>query len=232
MKQLKKIKNKIVFEKYYDPGFNWSNPVIYEQKFSKSFIKEFKDKIDWPFYFLYSKFTFSELKYLYKNYPKVFTEDTFDSLCITRYWTFKEIEYFFDKLSLGLLFQFNNKNMSTNTLIKLIEKVGVDNIKKSYWFDISFSQLPETFIKKFKDYIDWTIFLENNKCSEKFLIKYEKYLDWTAVSQWQDLSESFIEKYQKKVNWFEIFQGQELSEEFCKRWKYKYDEFCENNYIN
>ena len=232
MKQLKKIKNKIVFEKYYDPGFNWCNPAIYEQKFSKSFIKEFKDKIDWHFYFLYSKFTFSELKYLYKNYPEKFTEDIFDSLCITRYWAFKEIEYFFDKLSLGLLFQFNNKNMSTNTLIKLIEKVGVDNIKKSYWFDISFSQLPENFIKKFKDYIDWTIFLENNKCSEKFLIKYEKYLDWTAVSQWQDLSESFIEKYQKKVNWFEIFQGQELSEEFCKRWKYKYDEFCENNYIN
>ena len=38
--------------------------------------------------------------------------------------------------------------MSTNTLIKLIEKVGVDNIKKSYWLDISFSQLPEIFIKK------------------------------------------------------------------------------------
>lgn len=169
MKHLKKIKNKIEIEKYYNPGFNWYNPAIYKQKFSKSFIKEFKNKIDWSCYFLYSKNIFSELKYLYTHYPEIFTKNIFEFLTIDRYWTFNEIEYFFDKLPLDLLFHFYSKHMSTNTLIKLIEKIGVDNIKKSNWINISVCQLPETFIEKFKDYINWEAFLENNKCSEKFL---------------------------------------------------------------
>ena len=44
MKQLKDIKKKLEWEKYYNPEFDWDNYTFYiEQKLSEDFIKKFKD---------------------------------------------------------------------------------------------------------------------------------------------------------------------------------------------
>ena len=51
MKQFKDIKKKIEWEQYYDPNFNWNNPILYscDNNLSEEFIREFKDKVDWEY---------------------------------------------------------------------------------------------------------------------------------------------------------------------------------------
>ena len=48
MKHIKDIKNKIEWEKYYNPNFNWHSVQLYSKNIlSEDFIREFKDKVDW-----------------------------------------------------------------------------------------------------------------------------------------------------------------------------------------
>ena len=48
MKQIKNIKNKLEWEKYYDPTFDWDDYTLYtDNNLSEDFIREFQDKVDW-----------------------------------------------------------------------------------------------------------------------------------------------------------------------------------------
>ena len=50
MKQIKDIKNKISWEEYYNPDFNWSDFNFYRNnQLSEDFIIEFKDKVWWRY---------------------------------------------------------------------------------------------------------------------------------------------------------------------------------------
>ena len=50
MKHFKDIKKKLEWQKYYDPDFNWNNPIFYfDNDLSEDFIREFKDKVDWKY---------------------------------------------------------------------------------------------------------------------------------------------------------------------------------------
>ena len=56
MKHLKDIKNKIKWEKYYDPDFDWDNIQFYKENvLSEDFIREFKDKVNWHLISCYQK---------------------------------------------------------------------------------------------------------------------------------------------------------------------------------
>ena len=56
MKQIKDIKRKLEWEKYYDPTFNWNNHTFYyENKLTEDFIREFKDYVDWWYVSKYQK---------------------------------------------------------------------------------------------------------------------------------------------------------------------------------
>ena len=56
MKQLKNIKNKISWEKYYNPDFSWNDyPFYKDNKLSEDFIREFQDKINWWYVSKYQK---------------------------------------------------------------------------------------------------------------------------------------------------------------------------------
>lgn len=48
MKQIKDIKNKLKWEEYYDPTFDWDCIIYYKNsELTEDFIREFKDKVDW-----------------------------------------------------------------------------------------------------------------------------------------------------------------------------------------
>ena len=67
MKHLKYIKNKLDWEKYYDPNFEWNDYTFYSRnKLSEDFIREFQDKIDWSSISIgpNSRFYFSQFKIL------------------------------------------------------------------------------------------------------------------------------------------------------------------------
>ena len=56
MKQLKNIKNKLKWEDYYNPDFDWNNQSFYvKNKLSEDFIREFKDKVNWKYISEYQK---------------------------------------------------------------------------------------------------------------------------------------------------------------------------------
>ena len=82
MKQIKDIKNKIEWEKYYDPDFDWSNYAFYRNnKLSEDFIREFKDKVDWEHISYYQK--------LSEDFIREF-KDRVDWMMISRYKTLSE----------------------------------------------------------------------------------------------------------------------------------------------
>lgn len=48
MKQLKDIKNKLNWQKYYNPDFDWDDENFYNENIlSIEFLKQFQDKINW-----------------------------------------------------------------------------------------------------------------------------------------------------------------------------------------
>ena len=51
MKQIKDIKNKIEWEEYYNPDFNWNSSDLYvsNNTLTEDFIREFKDRVNWEF---------------------------------------------------------------------------------------------------------------------------------------------------------------------------------------
>ena len=75
MKQFKDIKNKLKWEKYYDPDFDWFDWTVNTFYMSmnndisedfEDFIREFKDKVDWT--------CISEYKKLSENFIREFKD--------------------------------------------------------------------------------------------------------------------------------------------------------------
>lgn len=221
MKQFKDIKNRLVWEEYYNPDFNWNTYNVYMKNtdISVKFINTFYDKINWTELFTYHEFTYAEIRKLYIKHSKYFSS-TIWSLIVSLNWlTFRFISEFYDKLPVYDLLDF--QNFSVKTLKLIIEKYG-DSLTQNEWKAISkYPKLTKGLIEKYKDKLDLNIILMYHNMPENWLIKNIDRLNWTMISRWQNLSEKFIEKYQDKVDWVEIFQCQELSKEFCKKFKYK-----------
>lgn len=84
-----------------------------------------------------------------------------------------------------------------------------------FWDRISHQQLPEKFIEKYYNKINWTfISYCNRNLSEQFIEKFQNRVDWLYISCYHKLSEEFIEKFQDKVIWYYVFQEQKLSVKF------------------
>ena len=50
MKHINKVKQKLEWEKYYDPDFDWNNYCLYVNgDLTEDFIEEFADKVDWHY---------------------------------------------------------------------------------------------------------------------------------------------------------------------------------------
>lgn len=80
-------------------------------------------------------------------------------------------------------------------------------------------KLYEAFIEKYKNDINWDSIVKYQDLSEDFIEKHKKLIDWNYISEYQRLSESFIEKHIRKINWNFISEHQKLSESFIKKHK-------------
>ncbi len=56
-------------------------------------------------------------------------------------------------------------------------------------------ELPESFIRDFKDFVDWSSVSKYSKMSEKFILKFKDKVDWHNILRYQDVSLSFKYKY-------------------------------------
>ena len=67
MKQIKDIKNKLEWEQYYNPEFDWNDHDFYRNnKLTEDFIREFQDKVNW--------FDISEYQKLSENFIREFID--------------------------------------------------------------------------------------------------------------------------------------------------------------
>lgn len=166
MKQLKNIKKKLKWEKYYDPDFNWHNELFYMNFiFSEEFIDEFKNKIDWEQLSILC--IFSE-KQLIKYKDKV---DWYIAVGIQKINETIIRECLIDlndscKRSIfQSMFEFNKLSEAF-----LEELINIDpNEDFVDWYYISrYQTLSEDFIRKYKDKVYWKYILLNQKISEEF----------------------------------------------------------------
>ena len=120
----------------------------------------------------------------------------------------------------------NEKNEEKITVKKAIKELaevygitGEEYENCNTWYDLSRMLLPENFIEKHSDEIDWENISSYQKLSQKFIGKHADNVDWLEICIYQKLSEGFIEKYADKVNWICISIYQKLSENFIRKYK-------------
>ena len=100
MKQIKDVKNKIKWEQYYDPTFDWTDYAFYRNnKLSEDFIREFKDKVDWG--------SISEYQKLSEDFIREF-QDKVNWYYISEYQKLSEdfIKEFKNKVDWYLIFKY------------------------------------------------------------------------------------------------------------------------------
>lgn len=116
--------------------------------------------------------------------------------------------------------------MTTTEMIKGLQDgtLGEEALRQEDWERISRSSgLPEDFIRRYKDKVDWLMVLQYQKLSEG-LLREQAAEDgvqghWDAVSIWQDLTDSFIHDFARKVNWMAVCEYQRLTEDFIEAHK-------------
>ena len=94
------------------------------------------------------------------------------------------------------------------------------------WHDLSRMPLPENFIEKHTDDVEWNWISAYQKLSETFIEKHVVKINWISISCCQKLSENFIEKHVDDVNWISIYICQKLSEGFIEKYADKVDWDC------
>ncbi len=112
--------------------------------------------------------------------------------------------------------------MITTTLNSAKKEYGLTSEKYSdsdTWYELSCLPLPEDFIWKYRNKVNWYGVSRYSELSENFIKKCQDYVDWTCISRYQKLSEKFISKFRDKVNWTEITMSQYLSEKFIGKFK-------------
>ena len=117
-----------------------------------------------------------------------------------------------------------NKNKHFWNYITLYQKLNESFIREFKdilnWYNISeYQKLSESFIREFKDNVKWDYISKYQKLSEKFIREFKDYVEWIHISRYQKLSEEFIRKFKYKLNWFNISQYQKLSDEFWNEFK-------------
>ncbi len=91
------------------------------------------------------------------------------------------------------------------------------NADKLNWDLISrYQKLSEVFIREFKSELDWYYISRNQKLSESFIREFQHRVSWSGVSEHQTLSEDFIIEFQNKVQWDKILKHQKVSDNFRK----------------
>ena len=237
MKQLKDIKNKIEWEKYRDPSFNWDDRSFYENNnhLAEDFIREFYTKVNWN----------------YLSYFQIdLSEDILNDFMYLWNWF-----YIFQtiKVSEKLLRVIVQKVEIPNNLWRVIsqyQKLSEDFIRDHQehilWHEVSrYQKLSESFIEEFSHKVDWynisryqTLsedFIENNvfhrmraqdivqyqKLSDAFVLKHFKNYfncDIYGIIKYQKLNEdtikAFIKMFQYNYEWLTLVQKQNLSEAF------------------
>ena len=248
MKQIKDIKNKIEWEQYYSPDFDWANIAFYANNIlSEEFIREFQDKINWKHVSRCQKLSEDFIREFQDkvNWKEIswnqkLSEDFIREFQDKVYWnnissfqTLSEnfIKEFQDKVHWNNIFQHKKltesflKNDFPN-LPKTQDIFMLQNLNIAFIFQDLSEEIIRIFIDKYKAHkklsiIDWNKISQYQILSENFIREFKDKVNWERISQYQTLSEDFIREFKDKVDWDSISKCQKLSEEFIEEFKHK-----------
>ena len=218
MKYLKNVKNKLDWEKYYNPEFNWNSREFYfNNNLSEEFIEEFYKKINWQY-----------LSYFYSP-----SENLMNNFLYFWNWTYV-LQHV--KVSEFLLRNVIDKIIIDKNCWKVISQhqtLSEDFIRefkdKLDWGEICRNQkLSEDFIKEFKNKITIYEICRYQKLSKEFIEELLHNISEYSVSakstailiqailKFQKLSDDFIKRNVGiffRDNIYDIFRYQKLSED-------------------
>jgi len=92
-------------------------------------------------------------------------------------------------------------------------RIEMKNILNVYGITLEDSN-EKSFIRQFKDSVDWDFISQSQKLSESFIREFKDSVNWDYISTYQKLSECFIKEFKGSVNWVRISEFQKLSIEF------------------
>lgn len=78
----------------------------------------------------------------------------------------------------------------------------------------SIRPLPQSFMKKWADCLDWKTICTTQHLKNKFMDEMCDYIDFKMISWSQRLTEWFMEKWKNQLDWISISNRQEMSKEF------------------
>jgi hypothetical protein len=93
---------------------------------------------------------------------------------------------------------------------ELLKKIGITNpehsLTKLDWLRISVSNnLPEEFIREFKDKVCWGEISALQNLSEEIMRECKDKIVWTNISRKQKLSNEFLIEFEDKIDWKTYF---------------------------
>ncbi len=174
-------------EKHQDK-LDW-NALSWNDNLSEEFIEKFQDKLDWK--------SISSRRNLSEDFIEKF-QDKLDLDVISRYSTLSEefIEKFQDKLDWESIS--SNDNISLDILNKFPDKIDYTSVS------LFRSDLTTEYLDKNVDKINWFIISENKNgpfpLPESFLEKHKDTIDFHRILLRQDLSDQFILSNSDKFN--------------------------------
>jgi hypothetical protein len=164
--------------------------------FSREELYMIRDKINWKFFS--------------KNYPinerlepKFLPYLNWDIINQSIHLTFETIE----KYQAILDFKLFQPPILNNRLVKFFG----DRVD---WKIASQIELDDEVLEKYKELVNWDLYLYKNQLSEDQLLKYGTYLDWKIVSATQNMSIDFILKHANRIDWSKIYNRPDYYAEF------------------
>ena len=108
--------------------------------------------------------------------------------------------------------------------MKKIVKKEVEKLIKELELNCSIEEFKDKLDNKFDNYMTgWGCISVEKKLSLSFIREFKDKINWFHVSLVSNLSETFIKEFKNKVNWYWITRHQKLSEQFIYEFQDKLD---------
>jgi len=116
-------------------------------------------------------------------------------------------------LDIGSVLKHNISNFSAKFIDEYSSFINSDILS---WLLISHKTLPEWFLVKYKEYLDYSIICHNNILSDEFIDSNIYRINWYSLCINQNLSSHIISKYIGYLGIDNIFAHQKINEKFIE----------------
>ena len=105
-----------------------------------------------------------------------------------------------EKVSRDTFFRKFDKTVPTISYSELV-KIPPDGIGVGlYQHDVNSQKLSESFIREFKNKVNWYWISMSQELSEDFIREFQDKVDWSRISIYQKLADSFKEEFKDRLN--------------------------------